>query len=382
MNRRHTRLAVIAALALAGCTAAGRDGDDITRADSAGVEIVSSAGADTPLPWTFTEVDLLRDSVGEPYLFTNINSHGVLVDSAGRTVLLSGRSLVRFDADGAYEMTVGRKGGGPGEMELPSYLVMHADTFLVHDLMKQAFVRWDASLGAIGDRRLDGALQGVEHVEFYDGGMWIEKDVRDDSLTYTVLLADTLGSAALHRVSVPNNGAADFGCIRFSGMPPLFSPDLVWSSRGPRVAVSTGPAFEIWIRDGSRPVMSIRRGVPTRAPTVADAELLHPGGMKVLFPTGECLVPVDDIVEKLKMAETFPAIHDMRLLADGSLWVQRTIRRAANPVLDIFDPTGAYVGTVHDRQLPVGMLPNGDLLIPREDEDTGGTFLARVKVTK
>lgn len=373
---------ILAVLALAGCSSAGADGSGATRTDSAGVEIVSSGGTDKPLSWTFTEVDMLRDSAGEPYLFTNVSSRDVVVDEAGRTIVLVGRSLVRFDAEGRYEMTVGRRGGGPGEMQLPRSLMMNGDTVLVHDLLKESLVRWTSALKPIGDRRLDGELMGIENVAFHDGGMWLEKDVRDDSLTRTLLLPDTAGSAALHRVSVPSTGAADFGCIRLSGMPPLFSPDLVWSASGPRIAVSAGSAFEIWLHEGTRALMSIRRSVPARAPTIEDANLLYPGGMKVAFPTGECLVPLEDIVDQLKLAETFPAIHDMRLLADGSLWVQRTVRNAETPVLDVFDSTGAYVGTVHDRRLPSGILPNGELLIPRDDEDTGGTFIARVRVTR
>ena len=373
---------LLAALALAGCSSAGADGSGVTRTDSAGVEIVTSGGTDNPLTWMFTEVDVLRDSVGEPYLFTNVFSRGVAVDDTGRTIVLAGRSLVRFDADGRYEMTVGRRGGGPGEMQLPRSVMMNGDTVLVHDLLKESFVRWTSALKPIGDRRLDGELMGIENVAFHDGGMWVEKDVPIDSLTHTLLLPDTTGGAALHRVSVSRTGAADFGCIMFSGMPPLFSPDLVWSANGPRIAVSAAPTFEIWIHEGARTSLSIRRPVPARAPTIEDAKLLHPGGMKVAFPGGECLIPVEDIVDQLKLAKTFPAIHDMRLLGDGSLWVRRTIRDDEHPVVDVFDSTGAYMGTVHDKQLPLGILPNGELLIPREDEVTGGTFIARVRVTR
>ena len=50
----------------------------VTRSDSAGVRIVSSAGADRALPWRFDTLDVLRDSLGEPWLFTGVTPQMVL----------------------------------------------------------------------------------------------------------------------------------------------------------------------------------------------------------------------------------------------------------------------------------------------------------------
>jgi hypothetical protein len=33
-------------------------------------------------------------------------------------------------------------------------------------------------------------------------------------------------------------------------------------------------------------------------------------------------------------------------------------------------------------QLPAGQLPDGDLIVPQDDEDTGGVVLVRLRVTK
>ena len=63
------------------------------------------------------------------------------------------------------------------------------------------------------------------------------------------------------------------------------------------------------------------------------------------------------------------------------MWVQRSLR-SEPPVLDVFDSDGAYAGTLKGFGLPVGLLPNGELLLPREDEESGGSVIVRMQVKK
>ena len=57
-------------------------------------------------------------------------------------------------------------------------------------------------------------------------------------------------------------------------------------------------------------------------------------------------------------------------------------RLSKSPVLDVFGSDGAYVGTVRGMQLPVGRQPQGELLVPREDPESGGTVLLRMRVKR
>jgi hypothetical protein len=74
-------------------------------------------------------------------------------------------------------------------------------------------------------------------------------------------------------------------------------------------------------------------------------------------------------------------VQGLSLTKDGTMWVQRSLRNEP-PVLDVFGSDGAYAGTVRGFGLPLGLLPNGELLVPQEDEESGGFVITRLRVTK
>jgi hypothetical protein len=369
-------LGLLSALAAgaSGCSRADAGDPDVTRTDSAGVRIVSSGSVDRVLPWTFERIDVLRHS-------------SVLADRGGRVYVLQRDPVVlRFSREGRHERSLGRKGDGPGEMQLPISLSSQGDTLVVQDLVRQVLVRWAPSLDPTADLRLEGALARAERIAFRTGGLWMIERTFSDSGSGVVLRGDTIaGNAPLLSIARPKGIAANFGCVSFSGMDPRFVPGLTWSANGPRLLANVGPGYELWLYEGARALASVRRSVPLRAPTVEDVRALYPDGMQVQFPGSDsrtCKVPVEDVLAKLGTAPYFPQVHDLLLLRDGTFWVQRTIRSAGEQVLDVFASDGAYAGTIRGMQLPVALLPNGELLVPVEDEDTGGTHIARMRVKK
>lgn len=379
------RGAFLIALSLAACARPDPVVSDVTRTDSAGIRIVSSGATDKDLTWTFEPVGTMSDSAGEPWLFTGTHPRRVMIDRGGRTyVLTDDPSVVRFGREGRYDRTIGRRGGGPGEMQFPMSIGSQGDSIVVHDVMKGTLVRWGPNLDPIADRRLDGALTGAESIAFRSGGFWAVMESYSDTIITTSLVSDTMPVTALHSVSRSAGGQANLGCVRLNGMPPLFSPTLTWSVVGPRIIVNASADYEIWMHEGARPMASVRRRVPSRAPTIEDVRELHPGGMKVGFVSGapECIASAEKAVEQFGLAARMPAMHDIKLFSDGTIWVQRTPRSGENQVMDLFSADGAYAGTVRGMQMPVGMFPSGDLLVPQEDADTGGNVLVRMRVTK
>jgi len=107
--------------------------------DSAGIQIVENFG--TPLwpegpGWEFTEVLRIGALDGPPeYQFGNIA--GIQVLSAGRIVIVDAMAYnVRFfSPDGVHELTVGRKGQGPGELGDGDHMLLKGpgDTLVVGD---------------------------------------------------------------------------------------------------------------------------------------------------------------------------------------------------------------------------------------------------------
>ena len=129
---------VLAFLACRGDSSPTNEWDGVVR-DSAGVQIVENFGM--PLwpggpGWEFTEVLRIGALDGPPeYQFGNIT--GIQVLSDGRIVIVDAMAYnVRFfSPDGVHERTVGRKGGGPGELGSGGHGLLKGpgDTLIVGD---------------------------------------------------------------------------------------------------------------------------------------------------------------------------------------------------------------------------------------------------------
>lgn len=381
-----SRLSIGVALLIGlGCAGAPAEGPDVVRTDSAGVRIVTSGAEDRELSWRFDSVGVLSDSTGAPYLFSAITRRRVLIDRAGRTyVLTADPSFLRFDRDGRFDRTIGRKGRGPGEFEFPFALSAQGDTLVVKDGVKRALVRFSSSLDPVTDRRLDGAFANIGFIEFRAGGFWFSRQFFSDSAQGIELRADTLGGAPLHRLVASRGKPVRFGCIGMPSATPLFEPTIHWAASGPRIVANEQPGYALWMYEGVRPVASVRRPLVPRAPTAADVRALYPDGFMIRFGGArpDCEVPVDELVAKQGLARALPLVNDVQYFADGTIWAQRSPPTAKASVLDVFGTDGAYVGTVRGLPLPLGRYPNGDLLIPSEDASSGGVVLTRVRIKR
>lgn len=372
---------VLGALAFGACGAPVPESDRVLRSDSAGVRIVTSTGPDTILPWRLEPIDVLRDSLGEPWLFTMVSPQMVITDRAGRTYVLEREPAIRrFGRDGVYERSFGRRGGAPGEMEFPSSLVQQGDSLAVLDRGREVLVRWGPSLEPINDIALRESFRGVQRVAFRVGGAWVQRYSFDSTSRRTELLADTAASEAIFVMADsgrPKTLEACGGMIAFA-MPTFFAPELHWASSGARMMANRGPGYEMRLYEGPRLIASVRRELASRAATPADLDGMFPEGLKY----GNCTIETSELIQAIGLAPVMPFVHGLALLSDGSIWVQRSVRQAKPPVLDVFASDGAYAGTVTGFYLPVGLLPNGELLVPQDDEESGGLVISRMRVVK
>lgn len=376
--------------AIIGGTACGGEAAqqaNVVRSDSSGVKIIVSTGADTVLPWRFDTLGVLTDSLGEPWLFTRVAPQYVITDRAGRTYVLDREPVIRrFGRDGRYERSIGRKGGAPGEMEMPFQLMQQSDSIAVLDMGRSAIVRWGPELNPITDIPLRGGFDGVMRVAFRTGGLWQMVSSYDSTGNIMVLRGDTTGETVLARVyePVPKNPRMLSACGgRFTlTQPNFFGRNIQWDADGARALVYSGPGYELGLYEGNRLLASVRRDLPTRAPTVEDVKRQFPDGLKLQVPGAECTIPLSELAAGPALEGTMPFAFGIALMPDGTMWVQRSLRDEKPPVLDVFGSDGAYVGTVRGYSLPVGLLPNGELLVPIDDEESGGLVIARMGVRK
>jgi hypothetical protein len=64
------------------------------------------------------------------------------------------------------------------------------------------------------------------------------------------------------------------------------------------------------------------------------------------------------------------------------MWALRTPSALKPAVVDVFNSEGVYVGSTTGMGLPLAMLPNGELLFARDDEESGGVVIVRMKGTR
>jgi hypothetical protein len=130
-----------------------------TMTDSAGVTIVANPAegiwtdADR---WTVEEELRIGAAEGDPhYQFGDIG--GIAVDSRGRIFALDAQAqhIKVFSPEGAYEQTIGRPGGGPGELRGALALLMGpGDTLLVPDQGNMRINRFGPDGSSIGSVRV------------------------------------------------------------------------------------------------------------------------------------------------------------------------------------------------------------------------------------
>lgn len=388
MQRVRFAVLCVATLAIASaCNRGGGEREGVVRSDSAGVRIITNTAPDRELGWTFDTIGVLLDSLGEPWVFTRVSPAWVLTDRAGRTYVVDEEPAVRrFGRDGRYERSFGRRGGGPGEMMSPLQIVQQGDTVGVLDLSRNAIVRWGVDLRPIADLPIRGALEGVSRVAFRFGGVWVQRYINDSAGRREVLIADTVSGTPL---LVKDHSASPAGALQACGIRiaieggKLFSPELLWHASAPQMVASAGADYEVDFYQGARLFARVRRDLPLRKPTSADLRRQYPQGLRLPLRAGAPCVVENEVLERdIGLADTMPMIFGLARFREGTLWVRRSLHVERPSVLDVFGTDGTYLGTVKGLNLPVGQLPNDELLVPIDDEASGGIHIARVRVKR
>lgn len=373
MPHRTRALAVLLALLAAACSDSDAGRALVERTDSAGVEIVRNLGADRPLQWTFEPVLSLGGADEGPEAFFRVGTRSVRTDARGNLFVLDfgNHRVVVFGPDGTHLRTVGGKGGGPGEIEIPIGLDVAPDgSVSVFDLRGRGFVRWDSAGGILPSQPVPLPLtDGFAYAA--DALIAPTPDPRsDDGLSRMRLLsmraADTTELAA---IAYPEPRMVQFSCVGLA-LPPIFTPALVWSAADDRVAVASEAGYAVVLRRPGRS-SSIRRQLEPRAVTREMALQEVGEAMTIRFGSAAppCRIPGAEVVEKQGFAPVLPAVGAIALSPDGSLWVKRGAVKGEDPVVDIFDGEGSYLGTLPPGSpFPVAFMPGGEVVALQKDE--------------
>jgi hypothetical protein len=351
----------------------------VERTDSAGVEIVTSPGEDLELAWNARPLFTLGGKEEGPESFYSIAPGTVDVDRDGRLYLLdlNAARVTVFDTTGELLRLQGGEGGGPGESLSPNGIAVSPEGEVsVFDFGKGGLVRFAADGTVLPELpfREFPTWSKQRHFAVAGSGYAVSANAISplaERRTHQLrrLVEDTVTTLAelepveLRQLLVDRCG----GGIRRA---PIFAPDLIWDAQAERIAANSEPGYTVTIFEHGRPLSSIRRAIEPSPATRALAFTEVAEGLAMTFGHGPCNITPQELVDGLGFAEIVPIILNVRLAHDGTLWVERRADGgAAGSRIDLFDPTGAYLGTLPpDTPFPVLLMPGGRMAVIEKDE--------------
>lgn len=302
------------------------------------------------LDWTFERVlDLDAGNNGQTPFF-RVFPTSIGVDSAGSLYVLdAGNYAVSvFDREGGYVRSISRRGTGPGELEFPSDMaVSPAGEVAVYDFARRALVLFDATGSYTGTFSLPGPLQ--RQVVLLEDGRIVAAVTQPapvaDSSDYRLL---ELGLDTVELVQVRQRSEPPlhrFSCISFPSWR-YFTPRVVWAATANRVAATYAPFYSVRVYEQGHLAAIWRRDLPAIPSTLELAawEVAQGDSLRVR----NCVVERSVAAEQIGYADVAPAIKRMAITPEGGLWLRRQTDIPGYLPIDVFDATGAYVGTLPD----------------------------------
>ena len=234
--------------------------------DSAGVHIVDNPARDTPLPWSLTEVFRLggQDSGAEP--FTEAGRWTAGTDTLGHLFVMdrqTGRVEV-FDSTGRQVRALGRKGGGPGELQYPGLLVVDPDGVVtVVDYGKNALVRFAADGSVLPQLSLSAGFPNGGILISNDTTVMVAQQFEDRLTTSRLKIITPVDTTVLDSLTVTTRGPVMYKCVGLN-LPPVLSPQILWTSHAGEIAVTGQTRYTVDFYRGDRLVRSVRRAARPR----------------------------------------------------------------------------------------------------------------------
>jgi hypothetical protein len=382
-----------------------------TVTDSAGVAIVQNPTTglwDAADAWTVTEQLRVGAAEGEPeYQFGMVV--GMAVAKDGRIAVLDqqGRHVKLFGADGKYLTTIGKPGGGPGELGPGVTFVMidPADTLFVADLQNQR----------VNLYLLDGTSVRSFRVALEDGipFRWegtadgrIVTQVRRMTFPGSTAPPDTMdailvrksdGTVADTLMRVPSGKTFSFagGAPEFN----FFTAEPQWALFGDKLLYGVNDEFRIGVYGPGGGLERVVSKPFERAPVgQADQDAIVATLERLWKDAGVPQQAVAQLKTAIHFAPNYPAYAQMLAGPEGSFWVQRLQSLAdlsaeeradfnplfdlGSPAWDVFDGEGRYLGvvTMPRRFQPMRFVEDKIYGIQRDELDV--QYIVRLGVVK
>jgi hypothetical protein len=284
------------------------------------------------------------------------------------------KTIVVFDSTGKFIRTVGGPGGGPGELEFPNSVRTADDgSIATFDFSKGALVRWAADGTVLPSTRIKAESSPQDIAMASEGIVYSWTDFENEDKVERSMLQLERGDTVedLAAVDRPKPNMLEFkGCGIMMRLPPLFSPEISWSTNGRRIASVSTVAYEIAVRDSGGRRSIFRRDVAPRETSLELARREVGDSMRVRASTMRCAVGPEEVANQRGFAPVMPAVRTVIVAPDGAIWAQRMTPRLDPAVVDVFTAEGDYRGTLSaGSPMPLAFFPNGDIAAIQKDKE-------------
>jgi sugar lactone lactonase YvrE len=339
--------------------------------------------------WEVVEELRIGSAEGDgPELFGRL---GMLAEDAGGRIWVFEsveQEFKVFDQTGRFIRTVGRRGGGPGEMQRASGVAVMPDgRLLVVDMPGARITAFDTAGSYLAGYPISGGFTlipwpgGVDRdgylynaVPRIVGGEFTIALVRYDSALTPL---DTLLPPTWESQEYFEHQRGD----NFARASVPYTSSLNWrlTKDGDFWSLLTGP-YELVRQSGSGDTLRVVTKPFT--PVAVSSEEKDSAVARLKWFTDE-----GGTVDRGRIPNTKPAALGFLVAEDGHLWVSATRADTSdiNRVFEIFDPDGRYLGTV---RLPFPMLPRpaplvrGDRIIAVSEDADGVPYVVRARIVK
>lgn len=379
-----------------GVTACGdsRFGDTgVVVRDSAGVSIVESRQEDESrtIDWRIAlEPDLIIGIAegDDEYQLFRVEGSAILPD--GRIVAVNGgtQEIRFFDGEGRYIETVGGRGSGPGEFQMPQLVrpPSAAGELLIWDPMLSRFTLLDRSGSVIETIRPDVMVRtaagwdgrGVV-LSFHSSatvGVGSPEGIMPNVVTFEVVPLKGGEPIPVAEVSGRVYHAQIRGQPWFRRVP--FDPEPASTAGSGAFYFTTGATAEIQAYDSGGDLVRIvrvqRAPEPLHRPDFTEVVDTQLEGMRDENLRREWRAHYG----RMPVPESVPVYRGLLIDAERFLWAEHFRTRVGDPaVWSVFDPEGAVLGTI---QTPPGLLIyqiGEDFLFGRVRDELGVERLVR-----
>lgn len=359
--------------------------------------LLYAATGEPALDWSTDTLATIGDIMGDDprYQFDDITPPGMSGDAAGNIWLLdaSGHRVIGYDSTGTFISSHGREGSGPGEINRAFGMsVGPGDTLWVMEMLGRRLTGFPVAGGEARVVSFDVDIVPAPPLAVLDDHVIAEMlQFRPDDgpnqgeRHYTLArfasdgsVQDTIFSSPMPEQNVVQIEAGNRRIMMLTT--PEFSPSLEWAvfSDG-TVAVVDDDRYAIHLLDADGTEhLRIERDAPPRAVTEADREAVRAGirdqpRMRIGGGGDDAMAEemVKQRLEAMTFAETIPRIERIAVDPQDRLWVLTSADEPdGEQRIDIFDRTGALLGSVHGMEMPTVFLQHGRAAYLARDEDT------------